>query len=60
VATLRLRIAAAARGSGSSLTAADLLSIDGIDGAKEAFAEWLALNPPLTEAQHVLGRSPST
>lgn len=56
VATLRLRIAAAAQGSGSNLTATDILAADGAEGAKEAFGEWLALNPPLAEAQQVLGK----
>jgi Cdc6-like AAA superfamily ATPase len=55
VATLRLRITAAARGSGTTLTAADILAIDGLEGEKEAFAEWLALKPPLAETLQVLG-----
>ena len=55
VATLRLRIAAAARGSGTTLTAADILAIDGLEGDKKAFAEWLALKPPLSETLQVFG-----
>lgn len=55
VAALRLRIAAAARGSGATLTAADILAIDGFEGEKEVFAEWLALKPPLAETQQVFG-----
>ncbi|MDX2357966.1 KAP family NTPase [Dietzia sp. PP-33] len=56
VATLRLRIAAAARGSGSNLMARDILDVKGVEGAKDAFGEWLALNPPLAEVHQVLGK----
>jgi hypothetical protein len=58
VATLRLRIAAAARGSGATLTAADIIAVDGLEGEKEVFAEWLALKPPLAETQQVFGNIP--
>lgn len=56
VAALRLRIAAAGQGSGRNPSAADLLAVVGTDGEKEAFAEWLALEPPLAEAKEVLGK----
>lgn len=55
VPTLRLRIAAAARGSKATIPADSLLAVEGIDGEKEALAEWLALTPPLSEALKVFG-----
>lgn len=56
VATLRLRIAAAAQGSQADLTSTDVLAASGQDGEKDVFAEWLALKPPLAEAQKVFGK----
>ena len=58
VPTLRLRIAAAARGSGVMLAASEVLAVRAGAGAKDAFAEWLGLNPSLPEAQEVLGHIP--
>lgn len=55
VPTLRLRILSAARGSRADLTAADLLATKGNEGDSAALNEWLALDPPLSEATQVLG-----
>ncbi|MFI5626052.1 P-loop NTPase fold protein [Nocardioides sp. NPDC051685] len=56
VPTLRLRIAAAGRGSGGVIASADVLAAKGLDGDKLAFGDWLMLNPTMPEALQVLGK----
>jgi hypothetical protein len=58
VLPLRLRLAAAERGSGGSLAAADLLTVKGVDGDADAFEAWMRISPPLSEVQQVLGNIP--
>lgn len=54
VMTLRVRLAAAANTGTNPLAAVDILATQGIQGDQRVFAEWLRLQPPVSEVQAVL------
>lgn len=60
VPTLRLRIAAASRGSDAVISGVAVLTVKGMEGEKLVLREWLAMAPPLGEALQVLGQIPVT